>query len=126
MAKIIDKLKPPEPRKFSKEELENSKRITKSATPKYTIDWYIKWVSSFIILIGMALTSINLTPFNLYFHFVGVVGWLIVGLMWHDRALMVVNSVAAMILLMGILRYYFGGSYQVYYKNLTLPKSHNV
>ena len=88
-----------------------SKIEWKKLTPVGTLDWYIKWVSSFIILIGMALTSINLTPFNLYFHFIGVSGWLIVGLMWHDRALMVVNSVAAMIFLMGILRYYFGGVY---------------
>ena len=88
-----------------------SKIEWKKLTPVGTLDWYIKWVSSFIILIGMALTSINLTPFNLYFHFVGVSGWLIVGLMWHDRALMVVNSVAAMIFLIGILRYYFGGAY---------------
>ena len=88
-----------------------SKIEWKKLTPVGTLDWYIKWVSSFIILIGMALTSINLTPFNLYFHFVGVSGWLIVGLMWHDRALMFVNSVAAMIFLMGILRYYFGGVY---------------
>ena len=88
-----------------------SKIEWKKLTPVGTLDWYIKWVSSFIILIGMALTSINLTPFNLYFHFVGVSGWLIVGFMWHDRALMVVNSVAAMIFLMGILRYYFGGVY---------------
>ena len=88
-----------------------SKIEWKKLTPVGTLDWYIKWVSSFIILIGMALTSINLTPFNLYFHFVGVSGWLIVGLMWHDRALMVVNSVASMIFLMGILRYYFGGVY---------------
>ena len=28
--------------KFTKKELENSKRIFKSATPKYTIDWYLK------------------------------------------------------------------------------------
>ena len=88
-----------------------SKIEWKKLTPVGTLDWYIKWVSSFIILIGMALTSINLTPFNLYFHFIGVSGWLIVGVMWHDRALMVVNSVAAMIFLMGILRYYFGGAY---------------
>ncbi len=88
-----------------------SKIEWKKLTPVGTLDWYIKWVASFIILIGMALTSINLTPFNLYFHFVGVVGWLVVGVMWHDRALMVVNSVAAMIFLMGILNYYFGGTY---------------
>ena len=88
-----------------------SKIEWKKLTPVGTLDWYIKWVASFIILIGMALTSINLTPFNLYFHFIGVVGWLVVGVMWHDRALMVVNSVAAMIFLMGILNYYFGGTY---------------
>ena len=88
-----------------------SKIEWKKLTPVGTLDWYIKWCASFIILIGMALTSINLTPINLYFHFVGVLGWLIVGLIWHDRALMVVNSVAAMIFLMGILNYYFGGAY---------------
>ena len=27
---------------YSKQELENSTRIQKSTTPKYTIDWYIK------------------------------------------------------------------------------------
>ena len=32
--------------KYTAEEIANSKRIYKSATPKYTIDWYIKWVSS--------------------------------------------------------------------------------
>ena len=88
-----------------------SKIEWKKLTPVGTLDWYIKWSASFIILIGMALTSIELTPINLYFHFVGVSGWLIVGFMWHDRALMVVNSVAAMIFLMGILNYYFGGAY---------------
>ena len=39
--------------KFSKEELQNSKRIYKSATPKLTIDWYIKWVSSVLLIIAM-------------------------------------------------------------------------
>ena len=33
--------------KFSPEEIENSKRIFKSATPKYTIDWYLKNKSYF-------------------------------------------------------------------------------
>ena len=91
--------------------MNNNEIWLKSNTPKQGWSWYIKWFASFIILIGMALTSINLTPINLYFHFVGVVGWLIVGFMWHDRALMVVNSVASMIFLMGILNYYFGGAY---------------
>ena len=38
---------------FDPKELKNSKRIFKSATPKYTPDWYLKWVSSIILIIGM-------------------------------------------------------------------------
>ena len=87
------------------------KDMIKKLTPIGTLDWYIKWIASIIILIGMCLTSINFVPYNLFFHLVGVVGWLVVGVMWHDRALMVVNSVAAMIFFMGILNYYFGGAY---------------
>ena len=87
------------------------KDMIKKLTPIGTLDWYIKWIASIIILIGMCLTSINFIPYNLFFHLVGVVGWLVVGVMWHDRALMVVNSVAAMIFFMGILNYYFGGAY---------------
>ena len=87
------------------------KDMIKKLTPVGTLDWYIKWTASVIILIGMCFTSINFMPYNLFFHFVGVMGWLVVGVMWHDRALMVVNSVAAMIFFMGILNYYFGGAY---------------
>ena len=40
--------------KFSKEEIENSKRIFKSATPKYTVDWYLKWIASIFVLAAMS------------------------------------------------------------------------
>ena len=63
-------------------------------TPQYTLDWYIKWFSSVVLMIGMLLTSNNIYPVNLYFHFVGIAGWMIVGMLWNDRALMVINSFA--------------------------------
>ena len=63
-------------------------------TPLYTLDWYIKWFSSVVLMIGMLLTSNNIYPVNLYFHFVGIAGWMIVGMLWNDRALMVINSFA--------------------------------
>ena len=62
--------------------------------PLYTLDWYIKWFSSVVLMIGMLLTSNNIYPVNLYFHFVGIAGWMIVGMLWNDRALMVINSFA--------------------------------
>jgi hypothetical protein len=63
-------------------------------TPLYTLDWYIKWFSSVVLMVGMLLTSNNIYPVNLYFHFVGIAGWMIVGMLWNDRALMVINSFA--------------------------------
>ena len=43
------------PNDFSQEELENSKRIFKSATPKYTLDWYLKWIASIFVLLAMSI-----------------------------------------------------------------------
>ena len=66
----------------------------KKVTPGHGPTWYIKWTASIILLIGMVFTALELTPINLFFHLVGVIGWFVVGYMWHDRAMMVVNSVA--------------------------------
>ena len=44
---------------FDPKELKNSKRIFKSATPKYTLDWYIKWVASIFVLSAMSLRGID-------------------------------------------------------------------
>lgn len=88
----------------------NSTRVFKKITPKGDLSWYIKWTSSFIILIGMALTSAGMTPYNLFFHLTGVIGWGIVGMLWHDRALIFINGVATFIFLSGIIGYYFGGN----------------
>jgi hypothetical protein len=85
---------------FSKEELENSKRIFKSATPKYTADWYIKWVSSVIVLMAMSIRGVpELVLYDLYLSCVGIFGWLLVGIIWKDRALILLNSIGLLFLL---------------------------
>ena len=90
--------------KFNKEELENSNRIFKSATPKYTIDWYIKWVASAILLIAMASRSNpELALYDQTFSLVGTFGWLIVALIWKDRALIILNTAAVIILGSGLI-----------------------
>ena len=83
-------------------------RMFQKVTPKYDLSWYIKWTASFIILIGMAFTSADVQPFNLWFHLTGVIGWGIVGFLWHDRALIFINSVATFIFLSGLISYYYG------------------
>ena len=86
----------------------NSTRVYKKVTPRYDLSWYIKWVSSIVILVGMVLTSSSLEPWNMWTHLIGVSGWLVVGMLWHDRALIMLNGVAIFIFSSVILNYYYG------------------
>tara|TARA_B100001113_G_scaffold13165_1_gene10181 strand:- start:125 stop:367 length:243 start_codon:yes stop_codon:yes gene_type:complete len=52
--------------KYTPEEIENSNRIFKSATPKYTFDWYIKWIASILLLIAMTIRAAQYNPFLTY------------------------------------------------------------
>jgi anaerobic C4-dicarboxylate transporter len=49
------------------------------------------------------LTSFNIYPINLYVQFVGVLGWLVVGVKTKDNALVFVNGVGLAILGFGIV-----------------------
>ena len=62
-----------------------------------------KWVSSFVIIAGMALTTNNIYPLNMYMHLAGIIGWLVVSVAWHDRSLIMLNAVAAFIFINGII-----------------------
>ena len=44
----------------------NSTRVFKKITPKGDLSWYIKWISSIFIIMGMALTSANIFPLIIY------------------------------------------------------------
>jgi len=93
---------------FTKEELENSKRIFKSATPKYTADWYLKWISSVIVLCAMSIRGIpELIFFDLVLSVVGIFGWLLVSIMWRDRALILLNSFGLLFLLRNLVEQLF-------------------
>ena len=85
-----------------------STRVYKKITPKGDLSWYIKWVSSVFIIMGMALTSANIFPVNIVIHGIGVTGWLIVGMLWHDRALIFLNGVAIFVYVTGLLNHYYG------------------
>ena len=63
----------------------------------------VKWVATVIQLIGYALTGLNYNPLNVYFFLVGIFLWFSVGVMWKDRAIMVVHVGAFLSLLIGYL-----------------------
>lgn len=89
---------------FDPKELKNSKRIFKSATPKYTLDWYIKWVASAFVLVAMSLRGIDgLQLYDLGLSSIGILLWLWVSILWKDRALILLNGVGLMFLFKNLI-----------------------
>jgi|TARA_B110001454_G_scaffold217933_1_gene244463 hypothetical protein len=85
---------------FDPKELKNSNRIFKSATPKYTIDWYIKWVASVFVLTAMAVRGQDsMIIWDVSLSFIGVSLWLVVSILWNDRALILLNGIGIVFLL---------------------------
>ena len=87
----------------------NSTRVFKKITPQYELTWYIKWSASLFLLLGMALVTANIQPLQMIVSLVGVVGWLVVGMMWHDRALIFINGIACFIYTRGLIKYFHSG-----------------
>ncbi len=67
-----------------------------------TVD-IVKWIATAIQLVGYALTGMNIVPWNVYMFFVGIFLWFAVGVMWNDRAIMVVHVGAFISLFVGYL-----------------------
>lgn len=51
----------------------------------------VKWIATTIQLIGYGLTGLNIVPWNVFAFLIGIVLWFMVGVMWKDRAIMVVH-----------------------------------
>lgn len=66
----------------------------------------IKWTGTILCLIGIALTSLNIYPLNLWFGFIGSLLWTYAGIRDKDMALFVVEFVAVAM--------YFGGLIKVF------------
>ena len=95
---------------FSEEEIRRSARIQKSATPKGDLSWYIKWSASVFTLVAVTIRSTGIPEFiwiDMLLSWVGCVGWFVVGFLWKDRAILLLNGVLAVLLFSGLLRYYF-------------------
>ena len=105
---MVDEIEPIGEKLDEKIKKLNSSRVFKKVTPKYDMSWYIKWVSSILLIIAMVLTSANVHPWNLYPAILGMTGWLIVGILWHDRALIILNAVSVAIYATGIVNSWLG------------------
>ena len=70
------------------------------------LDWYVQWTSSIVLIFGTVLTSMNMYPYNMFFQFIGLGGWLIVSIMWRNTPLILVNLTGVITLFIGIIHWW--------------------
>ena len=62
----------------------------------------------FLIFCFLLISDQIMSQSNLFIANIGFIGWLVVGMLWHDRALIVLNSISLAIYTLGIFNYYYG------------------
>jgi len=74
-------------------------------TPTHGLSWYLKWAGSILIMSGIICRAAGVFPiYDLISSCIGTACLAYMSYLWHDRALLTLNSVASACLLIGILR----------------------
>lgn len=63
----------------------------------------LKWAASLVQILGYSATAFGMTPLNIYLFLVGLVGWFTVGLIWRDKAIMLIHVVALAAMIAGLI-----------------------
>jgi len=63
----------------------------------------IKWAGTVLCLVGIALTSFNVYPLNVFLSLVGSALWTIAGILQKDMPLILVEAVAVILYLSGVI-----------------------
>ena len=92
------------------EALEDSLSKVRKVTPIHDSTWYVKWISVAFVCVAVLCRSVEEIPkiFDVTFSIVGTAGWLWVGFKWHDRALIILNTILLAMLVSGAFGYYLG------------------
>jgi hypothetical protein len=65
--------------------------------------FYIKWLATFVTIVGAIATSINLYPLGPALLNLGAFIWLIVSIIWREWSLIVINATLLLIYTVGLL-----------------------
>lgn len=69
----------------------------------------LEWASTGILIIGILLTAINIYPLNVYIQLIGNAGWALVAYIWRSWSLLVIQFVACLIYIFGLVYHYTQG-----------------
>ena len=67
---------------------------------------YLKWISTFLVILCAALTSLNVGyPINVIAGFLAGAGWISVGLSWKEYSIITINIVMTITYLIGVIKW---------------------
>jgi hypothetical protein len=66
--------------------------------------FWFEWFSTALLISGVALTSFNVYPLNLYVLLVGNITWLLLAVIWKKSSLFVVQLIITLIYVVGIAK----------------------
>ena len=68
-------------------------------------DKWLKWLATAALIVGAVLTSMDIRPWNIWAFNVGNLAWIVVGIMWREWSLIVLNVGLTVIYAVGLLRW---------------------
>jgi hypothetical protein len=68
-------------------------------------DWllFLEWFGTAIVLIGVAMTSFNIYPANLYVGLLGTFIWVVIAWEWQKWSLIVIETAILILYIAGII-----------------------
>ena len=66
-------------------------------------EFWIEWISTAILIVGVALTAWNIYPLNIYFSLAGNFGWAVIGVMWRKWSLITIQMTVTVIYVAGLI-----------------------
>lgn len=69
----------------------------------------IEWAATITLMLGVALTSWNVYPANIYMSIIGNFLWFLMALHWKKLSLTIIQSVVLLIYIIGLFKVLFGG-----------------
>jgi len=69
-------------------------------------DFILEWGITLTLIVGVALTSFNIYPHNLWVSMIGNFGWLYLGFIWKKWSLFIVQLIITAIYIVGLVNLY--------------------
>jgi hypothetical protein len=68
------------------------------------VEFVIEWFATVLLIVGVALTSWNIYPLNIYISLAGNFAWLLVALLWRKWSLITIQFVIIIIYIAGVVK----------------------